>query len=141
MNKKQSMLENNVLKEKHQLPTKWENLKYIDGYWVSTASKINPTSTNIFNDNHKNIIRTRKQAEALIALSMLSHLMYIYNDGWEPDWEDNTIKAIIYFKKNKIFTTGLAQGTSSFLAFKTVERRNLFYENFKDLIEQAKPLM
>ena len=60
---------------------------------------------------------------------------------WEPDWMDTTnIKyAIIYYHNNvkKVYY----HIENCILAFPTVEMRDAFYENFKDLIEQCKELL
>ena len=60
---------------------------------------------------------------------------------WEPDWTNNYQKKwIINFYQGKInFTTG--PNVQFILAFPTVEMRDAFYNNFKDLIEQCKELL
>lgn len=60
---------------------------------------------------------------------------------WEPDWtNEEQYKYCIYYADGNI-----QKGTwfidSSILAFPTVEMRDIFYENFKDLIEQCKELL
>lgn len=60
---------------------------------------------------------------------------------WEPDWTNNYQKKwLINFYQNEInFTTG--PNVQFILAFPTVEMRDAFYENFKDLIEKCKVLL
>lgn len=56
---------------------------------------------------------------------------------WEPDWTDNYQKKwIINFYQGKInFTTG--PNVQFILAFPTVEMRDTFFENFKELIKEC----
>lgn len=78
--------------------------------------------------------------KAFSALYKLIRLRDCYNDGWMPDWADDTIKHTIGFPKNELWK-GRCVYCSAVLAFKTEELRNEFYGNFKDLIEIAKPLL
>jgi hypothetical protein len=75
------------------------------------------------------------------ALARLEILRDIYNDGWEADWTKNSQdKFCIEFcidGINKVTNIG----TNKFLAFKDAKTRDLFLENFRDLILTAKPLL
>ena len=74
-------------------------------------------------------------------MAQLSQLIQVYNDGWTPDWSDVTqYKFVIYYYKDEI-ETSYNCSESKFLSFKTDELRSKFLENFRDLIEQAKPLL
>ena len=59
---------------------------------------------------------------------------------WEPDWEFDDTKYVLYFNKGEIVKE-MMKHTSYILAFPTEEMRDTFYENFKDLIEQCKELL
>ena len=60
---------------------------------------------------------------------------------WEPDWKDvDQDKYVIYTDGNTICTNCFYLG-HNILAFPTKEMRDIFYENFKDLIEQCKELL
>jgi hypothetical protein len=48
-----------------------------------------------------NTITSIEYAEAFLALMQLIKFRDIWNGGWKPDWEDGTIKYIIYFYNNK----------------------------------------
>lgn len=76
-----------------------------------------------------------KYYDSFEALGMLIELRDHYNDGWEPDWEDNTPKYCIYYSE------GVFYFDSKVLIFKSLELRTLFYSNFLELIETAKPLL
>lgn len=60
---------------------------------------------------------------------------------WKPDWTTNdNVKYVIevYFNKVKINSQCYTNAT---LSFPTAEMRDVFYENFKDLIEACKELL
>lgn len=91
-------------------------------------------------DRDRNLLPNEKDAEAMIALCQLIQLRDNYNQGWRPDWEDTTNKYVIYiFSNNIICETRVHINTT--LTFKSKELRDEFYENFRDLIEVAKPLL
>jgi hypothetical protein len=75
------------------------------------------------------------------ALARLEILRDIYNDGWEADWTDiNQNKYVIYFNADNILTNSFTN-LNLFLSFKDAKTRDLFLENFRDLILTAKPLL
>jgi hypothetical protein len=60
---------------------------------------------------------------------------------WEPDWKDeseNKYTIVLHGNKNCYAN---CKGACSFLTFPTVEMRDAFYENFKDLIEGCKTFL
>lgn len=59
---------------------------------------------------------------------------------WEPDWNDEIQKYCIRTDRNKIVNCS-SSFNNRILAFPTIEMRDAFYENFKDLIEQCKELL
>lgn len=62
------------------------------------------------------------------------------NKPWEPDFSDDSPKYNIFKYENKI-TLSDNNWSNRILVFPTLEMRNAFYENFKDLIEQCKELL
>ena len=62
---------------------------------------------------------------------------------WEPDWADTeTDKYVIEIVKNTITIHDYPWNeTNHLLAFPTEEMRDIFYENFKSLIEECKELL
>ncbi len=132
------------LKEK-SLPKSLKELGEIRGYYVSNYSEIE--EVNEINGNgafiiaHRNIFATKEQAEASLAFAQLSQLKKVYNGDWEADWNNSSqAKYTICFTKNDI-VKDKAWIINTFLSFKSSEIRDLFFENFQDLIEQARPLM
>ena len=123
-----------------ELPKSWGDLKEIEGFYTNGDSNIFSTRGCTKKRNRK-LFATKEQAEASIALAQLSQLMKVYNDGWVAMWEYNEQdKFCIYFFKNQIITD-CSYSLSSFLAFKDAKTRDLFLENFRDLILTAKPLL
>ena len=130
-------------KKEKELPTKWEDLKKLDGFYVEIDSEIDSISDGDISAINRNVFPTKSEAEACLALSQLCQLRDAYNG--EPladwcDWSFPKMKFVIYFDENEIFTTEHFY-TSSCLAFKTRELRDKFLENFEDLILTAKPLL
>lgn len=123
-----------------RLPKKWEGAGFIKGYYVAGNSQITAIKETMCMDVNKNILPTKELAQAILALCQLLYLRDIYNDGWQPDWEDSRRNYIIALRSNEIDC--FENNTVSHpMAFKTSKLRDLFFENFKDLLEIAKPLL
>jgi hypothetical protein len=62
---------------------------------------------------------------------------------WEPDWLSGRKeeKYCIGTQNNEIWHDFSEYGGNEILAFPTMEMRDAFYENFKDLIESCKELL
>lgn len=129
-----------VFKEaKKELPKTWEELKEVKGYYVDAFSKADDF-TNSPSEENRNTFSTKELAEASIAMAQLSQLREVYRNGWKPNWGDNSLKHIIEFSRDEIRTNS-NQGKNEFLSFQSPEIRDEFLNNFRDLIETAKPLM
>ena len=61
-------------------------------------------------------------------------------EPWKPDFSDDSTKYNIFKYENEI-TLSDNNWSNRILVFPTLELRNAFYENFKDLIEQCKELL
>ena len=111
-------------KEEKKDVTCWEDLKKIKGYYISSGSEIYTVNCTTTLDN-QNVFVTKEQAEASIALAMLSQLIKDVNEDWIPDWK----------------STDCFYNYSHFLTFPTEEIRDTFLKNHKELIIKAKPLL
>lgn len=143
IDKDKSTFENIVFKPiKKELPKSWKELgRLAYGFHVRTDSSIiggNGEYDTV--EYNKNTFATKEQAEASLALAQLSQLREVYRDGWKPDWIDKKSKYAIAFENNYLKGFEICK-CSEFLSFQSEEVRDLFLENFRDLIEQAKPLM
>lgn len=144
IDKENSTFEKIVFKKKeNELPTKWEDLKDLKGCKIITNSSFHGSNSFITDSMNKNVFPTLKEAEACLALSQLCQLRDAYNG--EPladwcDWSDGTTKYCICFHEDKINTFNY-NCIRKVLAFKTEKLRDKFAENFRELIETAKPLL
>lgn len=148
IDRENSTFEKIVFKKVDDLPKSWEELEFIDGFFVSSLSDIAKIGNNTTNDeNNKNVFPTKEEAEACVALAQLCQLRDRYNDGWKPDWENRAQnKFIIYIHpNNEILFDKISANTHAIsrhlLTFKTEELRDKFLENFVGLIKIAKPLL
>ena len=140
IDKENSTFENIVFKRK-ELPKSWEDLGAIRGFYVNVHSEIRDYEGCISKDSNKNTFPTIEEAEACIALSQLCQLRDRYNDGWKPDWDSmSETKYVLEISRN-IVVKNFYGNRHKILAFKTEELRDKFLENFRDLIETAKPLL
>lgn len=131
----------NISELKPKLPKTWEELKIIDGWFVRGASIIEEVEEQDTITMNKNIFATKEQAEASIALAQLSQLLKVYRENWTPNWSDNEQKKwCIYFHSNELYNVTFYQA-HHFLSFPTQELAQEFLDNFRDLIEKAKPLL
>ena len=115
-----------IVFKKKELPTKWEDL-----------------DTSIIKSDLCGDFPTMKEIKANNALRKLCYLRDAYNG--EPladwcDWSDGTTKYCICFYKDEISKPPY-RNTRKILAFKTEKLRDEFFENFRELIETAKPLL
>jgi hypothetical protein len=60
---------------------------------------------------------------------------------WEPDWKSGEEKKYCIYCGAGIIQKGSWCNHNSILAFPTEEMRDVFHENFKDLIEQCKEML
>ena len=124
-----------------KLPTKWDELKRINGFFISSDNIYSYSGSTI--DSNKNLWPTKELAEAALALSQLMQLRQRWIGDWVPDWSsirEDKKKHCIIFKDNyaEISDFYMTQRT---LSFPDDEMANKFLNTFKDLIEVAKPLI
>ena len=123
-----------------KLPMRWEDLPVISGYFTGTNSTIY-TAVDVHPiDCNTNVFPTKEFAEASLALAQLLQLRDAWNDGWIPNFGDDTSKSTIY-ACNKKLVMGSASYTNAPMSFKSTKTRDKFLETFKDLLEIAKPLL
>jgi hypothetical protein len=139
IDKEKSTFEEIVLKQiKKELPKRWEDLEAIKGYYSDGVSGVYKYIGSA-NMSNKNTFATEAQAKAAIALAQLSQLREVYRDGWKPELESG-YKYIIQCVGGEL-AKGAIVSTSYFLSFKSEEIRDMFYDNFIELIIEAAPLL
>ena len=80
-------------------------------------------------------------ADAAVALLKLLFLRDYYNEGWQPDWSDNDTIKFTIFVNFKDLSCDVNYSINRILAFKSKEIRDKFFEEQKELLEIAKPLL
>ena len=142
IDKENSTFEKIVFKKvEKELPKSWRELVSVNGYYVDKNSKVYNCINHTTAYDNRNIFPTEEEAEACLALTQLCQLRDRYNDGWKPNWkDDNQFKWCIDFFQDVVRKTAVLFVRRT-LTFKTEELRDKFLENFKDLIETAKPLL
>lgn len=132
------------LKElRKELPKTWEEFcqRYpiTDGgeYYIGTSSNIETYITGKrWEEKDKNVILGKEKALSMLAFIQLIRLRDCYRNGWKPDLGEG----IYYIEYSPTF--GLAcfytDDHHRVLSFQSREIRDMFLENFRDLIEQAK---
>lgn len=133
---------------KPKLPKTWKEFcklnTAMESWWISGDSTINKVTKiqHLVGRNplDKNLLPSKEIAEAFIALMQLVQLRDCYRGNWTPNWENKVYKYIICYVKDTI-SVDAVQHTSYSLSFQSAEIRDEFLENFKDLIEVAKPLL
>jgi len=127
-------------KVENELPKSWEDLYGVGGWFVDFHSDVVTSGSMRTADSVKNRFPTKEEAEACLALAQLCQLRDRYNDGWKPNWDDGGEKHCVYFHDNEI-NSAYTYSSHRVLTFKTQELRDKFLENFRGLIETAKPLL
>lgn len=85
--------------------------------------------------------------KAFESLKKLIILRDYYNEGWQPDWTDESYKEILCFetdfhnKKGFKYRFYASKSQPRVLAFKNSEIRERFFKEQKELLEIAKPLL
>lgn len=123
---------------------KWEDFGAVSGYYVSSFADIgNITNLTPLNSN-KNTFPSEKEAEACLALSQLLQWRDKYNKEPLEKWcnwnAENQTKYSFKYTKHRLEKVSLHLLHHP-LCFKNCMLRDKFMENFKELIEVAKPLL
>ena len=130
-----------------KLPETWEEFCKLypikeKEYYIELNSI--PTETSIgerLDHDDKNVLPSKKAAEAHLALMQLHQLRDCYRQGWKPDWKNNRQeKYCIEFSdyQYRIFKYFVS---CRFLSFQSEDIAKKFLMCFKNLIKQAEDLI
>ena len=121
--------------------------------WEDYCKKMNNKNSYYFNEQFNNLTSSQfgpipvvsefenyKDAEVFAAFSKLLKLRKDWIGDWEPDWNNDNTKYIIYCEHNKLFKD-TAFCVSSVLSFPSEKMRDEFFDCFKNLLEEAKTLL
>jgi hypothetical protein len=134
--------------KQNELPKTWEEFceRYplkAEEVFINSASKINTVGDYISRkyripDNDRNLCTSREEAEAFLALMQLRQLRKAYVKDWEPDYKQQYYGIIFHNNGFNILSYRLLHKSMSFPTYDLAEQ---FLNNFKDLLEVAKPLL
>ena len=126
-----------------QTPTLSTSPYTFDGFEQKAPA---PTYEEVVRDKNyiylpENLVAPNKElADATIALLKLLFLRDYYNEGWQPDWEDEKNKFCIEVENGEP-RLEIWNNRSRVLAFKSHEIAYKFLEEQRELLEIAKPLL
>ena len=106
--------------------------------WEETESIYEPKSE--YDKEEYKGYPSQELADASEALRRLLFLRDYYNEGWQPDWQDDEWKYFIENYRGRIDSEQTC-GNGRVLAFKTKEIRDKFMKEQNELLEIAKPLL
>ena len=119
---------------------KWEDFGEIRGYYIERDCYLSRFENDATCLQDRNIWPTKEEAEACLALSQLCQWRDKYNEGWKPDWKNRDTIWCICITHDCVRTFSTMTENHA-LAFKTQKIRDKFLEDFRELIEIAKPLL
>ena len=130
IDKEKSTFKNIVFKKKKAINS-WEDLKEIEGFFITRASCIiNYKGGN--NASNKNVFLNEKYAKSALALAQISQLLPYYDSN--VDWNRDTIKYCIERTNNKIYIDNW-QSLYHILAFNSKEEAERFLKYNEQLVK------
>nr|DAW61419.1 MAG TPA: hypothetical protein [Caudoviricetes sp.] len=105
--------------------------------WLESTEGTNIMNDSVFLTEGNYYTNLDTCAEALKKLILLRDY---YNEGWQPDWNDNTTKYSIEVEVGEIVGRN-HHCNARIMSFKTNDVRNKFLEEQRELLEIAKPLL
>ena len=139
IDKDKSTFEKIVFKQINDLPKTWKELGKISCCYVNTCGGVRCVVDFPVADVWTDVYPTIELLDASKALAKLLQLRNRYN-GDNKGFIFREENHIIINQWNELYKTDCSIISHS-MAFRTVELRDEFYNNFKELLEIAKPLL
>lgn len=122
----------------------WEDFGKVSGFYVANDSWVMELEeeddfTSV--SENRNIWPTKELAEASLALCQLLQWRKKIVGDWEPDWTDKDVWKFNITSENNFLVVCNVRYTSSPLSFQTREQASSFLEEFRELVEVARPLL
>lgn len=115
-------------------PTSWEELWEIDWCWVDSYANVMELDMVIPDDSGASVFKTEQQAEASIALAMITQLLDKYDIPEESKtrfWQTDGMVICDDYKHE--------QSRNKLIVFDTPEKQAHFYKHHKALIDKLAP--
>lgn len=130
------------------LPSSWEEYCEInpnitqgkDVYLRASGTITYVSYQDLKREEYPGIVPSKERAEQFIILNKLLQIRDYYNQGWKPNWKDNTDKYVIWSFENELHPD-VSTYASSLFAFKSKEVRDTFFENFENDLEKVKEFL
>ena len=125
------------------LPTTWEEV-YEMPEFADEDPPVAELSSCISTNHGTDVVFVRlsgENAESNLAFLKLRTLRDMYRKDWKPNWSDDSSKYVIELDGNDSVKIHVNMYSRKFLSFPNAMTAYLFYENFKDMIFQAKDLI
>lgn len=113
-------------------PKSWNDIKKIDGFYITEDSSIySAKNVNILYINN-NIFATQKQAKSALAFAQLSQLAKEMNGDWTPDWSTSNTKYSINRNSLALYINSWS-ATFHLIVFKTKEMAEFSLKHHEQL--------
>lgn len=131
-----------VEEQKNKVPKTWEECYKIlgKGEYIDTYCCISKNIRLTFPEKTNKNMLPIGLGKPMIALMQLLVCREVYRQGWKPDWSKSDNKYVIMNYRGIISTENYSF-MNYVLSFQSMEIRDKFLENFRDLIEEAKELI
>ena len=132
-----SVFETKYLREEdfNKIPTIKDAIKYLERKNDLYIVNLNDTC------DFEEVYTSKEMYDAFEALKSLILLRDYYNEGWQPDWKDSSIKYCIEIYLREIGIRKSCRLISKPFSFKSIEIAEKFLKEQKKLLEIAKPLL
>ena len=107
----------------------------LSGYYIYDDSNIDMVHRLLVNNQNRNVFLTEKEAKSARAAAMISQLMPYYGGAITDSWRDACVNKFTIKRIGGLVKFGVTMTEYSFLAFKTYEYRESFYNNNRQLVE------
>lgn len=146
IDKEKSTFEEIVFKKKDTKPQSWDeycaNGNKLRKYYINLGSDVSRCNDDgrLRKTSDRNLINSREEAEAFLALMQLRLLRKAWVGEWEPNYNNGCLKWHIHFVSD-LPCVQRNYETQRTISFPTREMAEEFLKYFRNLIEKAKVLL
>ena len=133
--------------ELNSFPKSWEEYCKINPYLIKgtdiflhSTGLVEVSYSSLKREDYPGVMPSKERAEQFLILNKLLQIHDYYNQGWKPNWKDDTDKYVIWSFENELHLD-VSTYASSLFAFKSKEVRDIFFENFENDLEKVKKFL